>query len=87
MKIVQPDLIYLEKYLQGLLFVIMLIALPINLISQNQKLIQDFVPIEGAEGKDVIWLPTHQLVSDAMLDMAEVGPKDIFLTSVQETVD
>ena len=56
----------------------MLIALPINLISQNQKLIQDFVPIEGAEGKDVIWLPTHQLVSDAMLDMAEVGPKDIF---------
>ena len=51
-----------------------LILLPLNTIAQNQE----FVPLEGTKGKDVIWLPTHQLLIDAMLDMAEVGPKDIF---------
>ncbi|MGE3710943.1 MAG: hypothetical protein AB7G35_14850, partial [Hyphomicrobiaceae bacterium] len=29
-----------------------------------------FVPKEGQEGKDVIWLPTAQALVDRMLDMA-----------------
>jgi len=33
----------------------------------------------GQEGKDVIWVPTPQVLVDAMLDMAKVTPKDFVI--------
>lgn len=35
-----------------------------------------YEPRPGQEGKDVIWLPTPQVVVDRMLDVAKVGPRD-----------
>ncbi len=83
MKLVQPILFFLARIkrysnFRQVLLVVILSAFPANLISQNQEVKQDFVPIEGTKGKDVIWLPTHELVIKAMLDMAKVGPGDVF---------
>ena len=38
-----------------------------------------YEPRPGQEGKDVIWLPTPQVVVDKMLDVARVGPKDFVM--------
>ena len=38
-----------------------------------------FEPSVGQAGKDVIWVPTPQLLVDAMLDMAKVTPKDYLM--------
>ena len=38
-----------------------------------------YEPRSGQEGKDVIWLPTPQVVVDKMLDIARVGPKDFVI--------
>jgi SAM-dependent methyltransferase len=35
-----------------------------------------YEPTSGQEGKDVVWIPTPQVVVDKMLDMAKVGPQD-----------
>src|SRR5947209_4444875 len=37
---------------------------------------QQYEPHVGQEGKDVIWVPTPQVLVDKMLDMAKVTPKD-----------
>ncbi len=38
-----------------------------------------YEPTSGQEGKDVIWLPTPQVVVDKMLEVARVGPKDYLI--------
>lgn len=38
-----------------------------------------YVPEEGQEGKDVIWLPTEMSIVDTMLNMARVGPRDVVI--------
>ena len=38
-----------------------------------------YEPRPGQEGKDVIWLPTPQVVVDKMLDVAKVGPRDVVM--------
>src|SRR6185369_16845630 len=35
-----------------------------------------FEPTVGQDGKDVVWVPTPQVIVDKMLDLAKVGPKD-----------
>lgn len=35
-----------------------------------------YVPKEGQEGKDVVWIPTSQVVADQMLDLARLTPRD-----------
>jgi precorrin-6B methylase 2 len=35
-----------------------------------------FEPVVGQRGKDVIWVPTPQVLVDKMLDMAKVTPQD-----------
>jgi precorrin-6B methylase 2 len=36
----------------------------------------EFTPESGQPGKDVIWVPTPQVLVDKMLDMAKLTPKD-----------
>jgi len=36
----------------------------------------EYEPMVGQEGKDVIWVPTCQVLVDKMLDMAKVTPQD-----------
>jgi SAM-dependent methyltransferase len=38
-----------------------------------------FEPQSGQAGKDVVWVPTPQVVVDKMLDMAKVTPKDFVM--------
>lgn len=52
--------------------------LPMSLMSQILGSEQEFSPEMGDKGKDVIWLPTPDLLMNAMLEMAEVGPGDVF---------
>lgn len=35
-----------------------------------------FEPQVGQAGKDVVWVPTPQVLVDKMLDLAEVTPQD-----------
>src|ERR1041385_2191693 len=37
---------------------------------------KEFQPEVGQAGKDVVWVPTPQVLVDKMLDMANVTPKD-----------
>jgi precorrin-6B methylase 2 len=39
----------------------------------------EFEPKVGQEGKDVIWVPTPQVLVDNMLDMAKVTPQDFVI--------
>ena len=41
--------------------------------------VQAFEPQSGQQGKDVVWVPTPQVVVDKMLDMAKVTPKDFVI--------
>lgn len=38
-----------------------------------------FEPVVGQEGKDVIWVPTPQVLVEKMLDLARVTPKDFVM--------
>lgn len=40
---------------------------------------QTFTPIVGQEGKDVVWVPTPQILVEKMLDMAKVTPQDFVI--------
>jgi precorrin-6B methylase 2 len=37
---------------------------------------EEFKPVVGQPGKDVVWVPTPQVVTDRMLDVAKVTPQD-----------
>jgi len=39
----------------------------------------DYQPTEGQEGKDVVWVPTAQVLADKMLIMANVTPRDVVI--------
>lgn len=38
-----------------------------------------FQPYEGQPGKDVVWVPTRQVLVEKMLDLAAVTPKDLVM--------
>ena len=40
---------------------------------------ETYKPKVGQPGKDVIWVPTPQVLVDAMLDMAKVTPEDLVM--------
>ena len=40
---------------------------------------EDYSPIVGQSGKDVVWVPTPQVLVEKMLDMAKVTPKDFLM--------
>jgi precorrin-6B methylase 2 len=55
-----------------------LLALSTSLaLAQAQP--QPYEPTVGQEGKDVVWVPTPQVLVDKMLDMAKATPKDFLI--------
>ncbi len=44
--------------------------------AQAQQEKEEYQPQVGQEGKDVIWVPTPQVLVEKMLDIAKVTPKD-----------
>ncbi len=64
----------MHKFLLALLF-----ASPLA-FGQAQKAPEPaYEPSVGQEGKDVVWVPTPQVLVDKMLDMAKVTPKDFLM--------
>ena len=60
-----------------------LAALAFSLVSalafaQAEKA-KSFEPVSGQAGKDVVWVPTPQVLVDRMLDMAKVTPQDFVM--------
>lgn len=51
-------------------------AVALGCASWSQTTDPDYKPRVGQGGKDVVWVPTNQLLVDAMLDMAEITPQD-----------
>ena len=47
--------------------------------AQAQKAPATYEPSVGQEGKDVVWVPTPQVVVDKMLDMAKLTPSDFVI--------
>ena len=48
-------------------------------LAQAQRAPIKYEPTVGQEGKDVVWVPTPQVLVDKMLDMAKVTPKDFVM--------
>jgi SAM-dependent methyltransferase len=47
--------------------------------AQAQKAPAPYEPQSGQEGKDVVWVPTPQVLVNRMLDMAKVTPNDFVM--------
>jgi len=58
---------------------VLLAACSMLAFAQPQKAPAAYVPSEGQEGKDVVWVPTSQALVDRMLDMAKVTPRDFVM--------
>jgi len=58
-----------------------LIPLTVSAIAfaQAQAPKEQFQPRVGQEGKDVVWVPTPQVLVDKMLDLAKVTPQDFVM--------
>jgi len=52
------------------------VAVVVTLGAASAQDIGPFKPVVGQEGKDVIWVPTHQALVDRMLDMARLTVDD-----------
>jgi len=58
-----------------ILSAVLLLSLSYGLYAQN-KSDQGFVPEVGQQGKDVVWVPTPQVLVDTMLSIAKVTSQD-----------
>jgi SAM-dependent methyltransferase len=47
--------------------------------AKPQQAAPDYEPVPFQEGKDVVWVPTPQVVVDKMLDLAQVKPGDFVI--------
>ena len=50
-----------------------------GVLAQAQKAPAAYEPQSGQEGKDVVWVPTPQVLVNRMLDMAKVTPNDFVM--------
>ena len=65
-----------------ILFVLSLIAATVSVAAQGtatQQTQGGYQPQVSQAGKDVVWVPTPQVLVDKMLDMAKVTPKDYLM--------
>jgi len=60
-------------------FALLLAASSALAFAQAPQTPSTYEPTSGQEGKDVVWVPTPQLVVDRMLDMAKVTPSDFVM--------
>jgi SAM-dependent methyltransferase len=55
---------------------VLILALASAVVASAQTEPQEFKPVVGQPGKDVVWVPSPQLIVDRMLSMAKVTPQD-----------
>jgi SAM-dependent methyltransferase len=59
--------------------VFILFILSVCLVAQDPSKKNNFEPYSGQDGKDVVWVPTPQLLVEKMLEMAKVSPEDFVM--------
>ncbi len=59
--------------------VLLTLSLATTSVIAQQPTTAPFEPQVGQAGKDVVWVPTPQVLVDKMLDMAQVTPKDYLM--------
>jgi len=62
-----------------LLILSIVVGASFSLHAQQQTNTETFIPEVGQEGKDVVWVPTPDLLVSKMLEMAKVTPEDILV--------
>lgn len=65
-----------SRFIRQSVVVLCLSMIAAVVFAQGQPGSSEFTPVEGQQGKDVIWLPTAQTLVDKMLDLAKVTPQD-----------
>ena len=66
---------YMKRLVPSICFAVCLVFAPALDVARGQPA-QEYKPSVGQAGKDVVWVPTPQVLVDKMLDMAKVTPKD-----------
>ncbi len=69
----------LSRLVNRSMIIIFLLSAFICLSAQEEQSNTEFVPRSGQAGKDVVWVPTPQVVVEKMLDMAKVTSKDFVI--------
>ncbi len=69
----------LSRFLSRPIIVVFLTSTFICLSAQEEQIDKDFKPWSGQAGKDVIWVPTPQVLVEKMLDIAKVTSKDFVI--------
>jgi hypothetical protein len=64
-----------KRFVHSICFCLCLVFISALDVARGQPA-QDYKPQVGQAGKDVVWVPTPQVLVDKMLDMAKVTPKD-----------
>ncbi len=63
-----------------LLFILIFLTMVFgNVYAQQEQTDKNFEPYSGQAGKDVVWVPTPQVLVDKMLDIAKVTPNDFVI--------
>ena len=65
-----------STFIRRTAFALLLAAFSALAFAQAQQAPSTYAPSVGQEGKDVVWVPTPQVVVDKMLDMAKVTASD-----------
>ena len=70
----------MRNVFRGIVFAIAAAASTVLVAQTAQQTTQKpFEPTVGQSGKDVVWVPTPQVLVEKMLDMAKVTPKDFVI--------
>lgn len=68
-----------SRYVRQFAFCLCLLLIPVMVPAQTGQGTSQYEPSIGQDGKDVIWVPTAQVLVDKMLDLAQVGRSDYLL--------
>ncbi len=68
-----------SQSLRRVLLALVCLSLAGTARAQTQAPAKPFEPTVGQAGKDVVWVPTPQVLVDKMLDMAQVTPQDFLM--------
>lgn len=64
-----------SKILSKILFIFFFLVIVVG-FSEQAVSEEEYIPQVGQAGKDVVWVPTPQVLADKMLEMAKVTPND-----------
>ena len=68
-----------SRYVRQFAWCLCLLLIPAMVPAQTDQGTNEYEPSVGQNGKDVIWVPTAQVLVDKMLDLAQVGRGDYLI--------